>query len=203
MLAWHDAAMAQRGQDPIAKFIRWLDDAQRAKIPNYDAMAFATAARGGKTSVRFVLLKRFDERGFVFFTDARSRKGRELRGNPHGSLALYWQPKGRQVRVEGRVEEVTPAEADAYWSTRPRQSQLAASVSHQSARLRSRTELLTRFARLARKLKGREILRPLVWTGFRVRPNTIEFWVHRSHRLHDREIYVRHGRVWRRDLLQP
>src|ERR1700674_5419334 len=134
------AAMARHSHDPIAKFIRWFDDARRARIPNYEAMALATVARSGRTSVRFVLLKGIDQRGFMFFTDARSRKGRELRGNPHGSLALYWQPKGRQVRVGGRVEEVTPAEADAYWPTRPRQSQLAASASHQSARLRSRAE---------------------------------------------------------------
>jgi pyridoxine/pyridoxamine 5'-phosphate oxidase len=93
------AAMARHSHDPIAKFIRWLEDARRARIPNYEAMALATAARSGKTSVRFVLLKGIDQRGFMFFTDARSRKGRELRGNPHGSLALYWQPKGRQVRA--------------------------------------------------------------------------------------------------------
>ena len=102
------AAMARHGDDPIAKFIRWLEDARRARIPNYEAMALATVARSGRSSVRFVLLKGIDQRGFMFFTDARSRKGRELRGNPHGSLALYWQPKGRQVRVEGRVEEITP-----------------------------------------------------------------------------------------------
>src|SRR5713226_10517057 len=144
------AAMARHGHDPIAKFIRWLEDARRARIPNYEAMALATAARSGKSSVRFVLLKGIDQRGFMFFTDARSRKGRELRGNPHGSLALYWQPKGRQVRVEGRIEEITPAEADAYWPTRPRQSQLAATASHQSAPLHSRAELLARFARLVR-----------------------------------------------------
>jgi pyridoxamine 5'-phosphate oxidase len=195
--------MARRGHDPIAKFIRWLDDARRVKIPNYEAMALATAARDGRTSVRFVLLKGIDERGFVFFTDARSRKGRELRGNPRASLALYWQRKGRQVRVEGRVEEVTPAEADAYWSTRPRQSQLAACASYQSARLRSRAELLARCARLARKFKDREIPRPPSWTGFRVRPDAVEFWTHREHRLHEREIYYRRGRGWRRDLLQP
>jgi len=196
-------AMAQHGPDPIAKFIRWLEDARRARIPNYEAMALATAARSGKTSVRFVLLKGIDQRGFTFFTDARSRKGRELRGNPRVSLALYWQPKGRQVRVEGRVKEITFAEADAYWSTRPRQSQLAASASHQSARLRSRAELLARFARLARKFRGREVPRPPLWTGFRVRPDAIEFWTHREHRLHDREIYLRHGRGWQRDQLQP
>jgi pyridoxamine 5'-phosphate oxidase len=140
--------------------------------------------------VRFVLLKGVDEHGLVFFTDARSRKGRELLGNPRASLALYWQPMGRQVRVEGRVEEVTPAEADAYWSTRPRQSQLAASASQQSARLHTRTELLARCARLARKFRGREVPRPRYWTGFRVRPDVIEFWTHREHRLHDREIYL-------------
>jgi pyridoxamine 5'-phosphate oxidase len=196
------ANMVQRS-DPIAKFIRWLDDARRARIPNYEAMALATAASGGRTSVRFVLLKGIDERGFVFFTDARSRKRRELCGNPHASLAIYWQPKGRQVRVEGRVEEVAPAEADAYWPTRPRQSQLAASASHQSARLRSRAELLARFARLARKFRGREVPRPPLWTGFRVRPEAIEFWTHREHRLHDRQIHLRHGRGWRRHLLQP
>ena len=195
--------MAQRSHDPIAKFIRWLNDARRLGIQNYEAMALATAARGGKTAVRFVLLKTIDARGFVFFTDARSRKGRELQGNPRASLALYWQPKGRQVRVEGSVKEVTPQEADVYWTTRPRQSQLAASASYQSARLHSRAELLGRCARLAGKLRGREVPRPSWWTGFRVRPDVIEFWTHREHRLHDREIYVRRGREWRRSLLQP
>jgi pyridoxamine 5'-phosphate oxidase len=195
--------MVQRSHDPIAKFIRWLDEARRLRIPNYEAMALATAVRGGKTSVRFVLLKGIDERGFVFFTDARSRKGHELGGNPRASLALYWQPKGRQVRVEGGVQEVSPEEADAYWATRPRQSQLAASASYQSAQLHSRAELLGRYSRLARKLRGQEVPRPSWWTGFRVRPDVIEFWIHREHRLHDREIYRRRGREWRRNLLQP
>lgn len=195
--------MAQSRHDPITKFIRWLDEARRLRIPNYEAMALATALRGGKTSVRFVLLKGIDERGFVFFTDARSRKGHELSGNPRASLALYWQPKGRQVRVEGSVQEVSPEEADAYWATRPRQSQLAASASYQSAQLHSRAELLARYSRLARKLRNQEVPRPPWWTGFRVRPDVIEFWIHREHRLHDREIYRRRGREWRRNLLQP
>lgn len=195
--------MAQSRHDPITKFIRWLDEARRLRIPNYEAMALATAVRAGKTSVRFVLLKGIDERGFVFFTDSRSRKGHELRGNPRASLALYWQPKGRQVRVEGGVQEVSPEEADAYWATRPRQSQLAASASYQSAQLHSRAELLARYSRLARKLRNQEVPRPPWWTGFRVRPDVIEFWIHREHRLHDREIYRRRGREWRRNLLQP
>ncbi len=138
------AAMTRHGHHPIAKFIRWLENARHMRIPNYEAMALATAARGGRTSVRFVLLRESTSAASCFSPDARSRKGRELRGNPRASLALYWQPKGRQVRVEGRVEEVTPAEADAYWPTRPRQSQLAASTSHQSARLSSRAELFAR-----------------------------------------------------------
>jgi pyridoxamine 5'-phosphate oxidase len=195
--------MAHSRHDPIVKFIRWLDEARRLGIPNSEAMALATAGRSGKTAVRFVLLKGIDERGFVFFTDARSRKGRELRGNPRASLALYWQPKGRQVRVEGSVREVSSEEADVYWATRPRQSQLAASASYQSARLHSRAELLGRYSQLARKLRGREVPRPSWWTGFRVRPDVIEFWIHREHRLHDREIYRRRGRAWRRNLLQP
>jgi pyridoxamine 5'-phosphate oxidase len=195
--------MAQRSPDPIVKFIRWLNEARRLRIPNYEAMALATALRSGKSAVRFVLLKGIDERGVVFFTDARSRKGRELRGNPRASLALYWQPKGRQVRIEGSVQEVTSQEADDYWATRPRQSKLAASASYQSARLHSRAELLGRCIRLARKLRGREVPRPSWWTGFRVRPEVMEFWTHREHRLHDREIYRRRGRGWRRYLLQP
>ncbi|MGA2409813.1 MAG: pyridoxamine 5'-phosphate oxidase [Candidatus Binataceae bacterium] len=195
--------MARTGQDPIVKFIGWLEDARRAKIPNYEAMALATAAADGKTSVRFVLLKGIDERGFVFFTDARSRKGHELRDNPRASLAFYWHPKGRQVRAEGKVEQVTPAEADTYWPTRPRQSQLAAIASHQSTRLRSRAELLERCAALARKFKDNEVPRPRYWTGFRVRPDAIEFWTHQEHRLHERELYQRRARGWRCELLQP
>jgi len=153
--------------------------------------------------VRFVLLKGVDERGFIFFTDARSRKGRELQANAHASLALYWEAKGRQVRIEGSVRRVTSQEADIYWKTRPRQSQLAASASFQSGPLHSRADLLGRFARLDKKFRNREVPRPSWWTGFRVRPDSIEFWTHREHRLHYREIYRRRGREWRYDLLQP
>ena len=192
-----------RSHDPIAKFIRWLDDARGLKIPNYEAMALATTADGGQPSVRFVLLKGIDQRGFVFFTDSRSRKGRELNANPRASLAFYWQPNGRQVRVEGGVEQVAPSETDEYWSTRPRRSQLAASASYQSARLRSRASLLARVTRLASKVRGREVPRPSEWLGFRLRPDAIEFWTHREHRLHDRELYLRRGNNWRRELLQP
>jgi pyridoxamine 5'-phosphate oxidase len=192
-----------RSRDPIAKFIRWLDDARGLEIPNHEAMALATAGPDGRPSVRFVLLKRIDRRGFVFFTDSRSRKGRELRANPRASLAFYWQPNGRQVRVEGRVEEISSSEADEYWSTRPRQSQLAASASFQSAPLGSRALLLARVRTLAIRLRGREVARRHEWRGFCLRPDTIEFWTHREHRLHERELYIRKGSNWQRGLLQP
>jgi pyridoxamine 5'-phosphate oxidase len=196
-------AVGQHRRDPIAKFVRWLNDARALQIPNYEAMALATADRGGRPTVRFVLLKGIDQRGFLFFTDSRSRKGRQLRANPRASLAFYWQPNGRQVRVEGRVEEVASSEADEYWSTRPRQSQLAASASFQSAPLRSRASLLARVAKLVTKHRGREVPRPHEWSGFRLRPDAMEFWTHRERRLHDREIYIRRGNEWRRGLLQP
>jgi pyridoxamine 5'-phosphate oxidase len=195
--------MARLRHDPIAKFIRWLDDARRLEIPNYEAMALATVGQGGQPSVRFVLLKGIDQRGLVFFSDSRSRKGRELRANSRASLVFYWQPNGRQVRADGQVEEVAPSEADAYWSTRPRRSQLAATASYQSARLRSRASLLARVTSFSRKLKGREVRRPHYWRGFRLSPDVIEFWTHREHRLHDREIYFRGASNWRRELLQP
>ena len=192
-----------RGADPVLKLSRWLDDARRLNLPNYEAMALATADAKGRPSVRFVLLKGIDQRGLVFFTDSRSRKGRELSANPLAALVFYWQPNGRQVRIEGSIEEVASLEADEYWSTRPRQSQLAASISFQSAPLRSRSVLLARMTKLGRKLKGREVPRPRGWLGYRLRPNAIEFWTHREHRLHDREVYVRRGSNWRRQLLQP
>jgi pyridoxamine 5'-phosphate oxidase len=199
----HHLLMAPSAPDPIRKFIRWFDDAQRAKIPTYEAMALATADSSGKTSVRFVLLKKVDDQGFVFFTDNRSHKGRDLRANSHAALAFYWDLKRRQVRVEGKVEEVSAAESDAYWPTRPRQSRIAANASHQSAPLRSRAKLLAECARLNRKFRRQEVPRPSYWIGYRVRPDAIEFWTHRDHRLHEREIYLRRPRGWQRGLLQP
>ena len=187
---------------PIAKFIRWLDDARRDGIPNYEAMALATMA-DGRPSVRLVLLKAVDERGVVFCTDSRSRKGRELRDNAQAAVAFYWQRQGRQVRMEGRVEQVTAEEAESYWATRPRRSQLAARASRQSAPLRSRALLLARVAQIAAQSRGRAVARPDFWAGFRICPDIIEFWTHREHRLHDREVYVRHGDQWRRGMLQP
>ncbi len=189
--------------DPIARFQRWFNEARRARIPLHNAMALATADRRGRPSVRFVLLKHCNHRGFVFYTSVTSKKGRELRENPYASLVFYWHPTGKQVRIDGRVEKVSAEEADMYWATRPRQSRLAALASKQSATLGSRRDLLAAMKRLRQKFKGKEIPRPPGWTGFRLFPDAIEFWMHREHRLHQRELFVRMQRGWKRRLLQP
>jgi len=168
-----------------------------------EATVLATADSQGRPSARFVLLKDVDERGFVFFTDARSRKGRELHDNPRAALVSYWHTSGWQVRIEGIVEPVSPAEADAYWITRPRASRLAAASSKQSAPLGRRRDLIARVARLRRRLAGRAVPRPRYWTGFRVVPERVEFWTLRAHRLHERELFVWKRGVWKKTLLQP
>lgn len=189
--------------DPIARFQRWFSQAQHAGAAKPEAMALATADAKGRPSVRIVLLKRVDARGFVFFTNVGSRKGQELSANPRAAATLHWDIIGKQVRIEGRVEPVSAAEADAYWVTRPRESQLAALASHQSAELVSRTSLLVLWKELRRKYRDQPVPRPLGWTGFRIVPEAIEFWTHREHRLHERELFVRIRNAWSRKLLQP
>jgi len=189
--------------DPIARFRRWFAAAERAKLPQPEAMALATADRRGRPAVRVVLLKHADADGFVFYTNARSRKGRELAANPWASLVFHWQPLGRQVRVEGRVTMVSPAEADAYWSTRPRESQLGGAASDQSAPIASRAALLRRWRQLARRYRDDSVPRPPHWTGFRVVPTAIEFWTLRPYRMHDRELFTRTRSGWRVTRLQP
>lgn len=189
--------------DPLVQFRRWFRAAQRTGMPLPEAMALATADAKGRPSVRFILLKDCDEHGFVFYGNAVSRKGRELRANPRASVAFYWDPTKRQVRVEGGIEEVTAEEADAYWATRPRDSCLAAVASRQSALLSDHAALTVRWRRLRRRYEGRDVPRPHGWTGFRIIPDAIEFWTLREHRLHDRELFTRTRSGWRRQLLQP
>jgi pyridoxamine 5'-phosphate oxidase len=189
--------------DPITRFQRWFAAARRAGVELAEAMTLATADRRGRPAARMVLLKHADADGFVFYTNGRSRKGLELAANPRAALVFHWQLLGRQVRVEGRVERVDPADADAYWATRPRASQLGAVASAQSAPIGTRARLMARWQALRRRYSHLPVPRPPHWTGYRVVPDSIEFWAHREHRMHDRELFTRTRRGWRRTLLQP
>ncbi len=184
--------------DPLRQFERWHEEAGRG-----DAVALATATEQGAPSVRMVLLKGADERGFVFHTSYEGRKARELAENPHGALLFYWQEPGRQVRIEGQVERVDPQESEAYFRTRPRGGQLAAWTSHQSEPIGSRKELEERFAELQARFEGDDVPMPPHWGGFRLVPETYEFWEHRDNRMHDRFRYRRTGDAWRTERLSP
>lgn len=195
--------MAANQRDPMALFERWLAQARRSGMPQPETMALATSDRRGRTSVRFVLLKDSGGDGMVFYTNALSRKGKDLAANPRAALAFWWDRIGKQVRAEGRVVRVSDREADAYWKTRPRLSRLAARVSRQSEPIASRERLSSKMKVLTHRLVGKEVPRPRYWTGFRLIPDTMEFWKMRAHRLHEREVFVRNGGGWKRTLLQP
>lgn len=177
--------------DPLAWFKVWYDEAIAAGTPNPDALIVATADAEGNPSVRFVLLKGADERGFTFYTNTESRKGRELRARPRAALCFYWREISRSVRLEGSVEEVGAAEADAHFNSRARMSRLAAIASDQSRPLESRDVLEERMRQLQERYRDVEPPRPRNWSGYRVRPETYEFWRSRPNRLHDRWLYTR------------
>ena len=191
-------------RDPHVQFERWFADARAGGVAAPEQMALATASRAGIPSVRMVLLKGHDERGFVFFTNRSSRKGRELGENPHGAGAFYWEPPHRQVRIEGKVETISEDESSAYFHTRPRESRVSAWASPQSEPLRSRDELERLVADAERRFVDVEdVPLPPFWGGYRVVPETIELWTHRDDRLHERVRYERDGAGWRRALLAP
>lgn len=189
--------------DPIRKFKSWFSHAKRSGIELAENCALATADLRARPSVRYVLLKDVDADGFTFYTNAESRKGRELKANPQAALAFYWHEADRQVRVEGRITQVSEAEADAYWDARPRESQLASLASRQSRTVRSRAALAAEVKRLQRKYDGEAVPRPERWTGYRLKPARIEFWTRREPRLHHREAFTRTRGQWRMDILQP
>jgi pyridoxamine 5'-phosphate oxidase len=186
--------------DPLRQFSRWFDEASGG-VSMPEAMALATATADGRPSVRMVLLKGFDERGFSFYTGYESRKGRELAENPRAALLFHWP--GRQVRIEGSVERLSPAESDAYFASRPRASRLSAIASRQSETVRDREELEARVADLDKAYADADPPRPDRWGGYRLVPGTYELWQHRDDRLHDRLRYRRDGRSWIVERLAP
>jgi pyridoxamine 5'-phosphate oxidase len=189
--------------DPIARFTRWFRQEIAAGTNSPETMALATCGSDGIPSVRYVLLKHADERGFCFYTDVRSLKGLQIVQNPHAALAFYWPRRGRQVRIDGPVEKMTAQEADEYWATRPIASRFSASASYQSHPLKNREELIARVARLRRDFKSKAPARPNYWLGLRVVPKRIEFWVRAPFRLHRRELFLPKAGQWRKTLLQP
>jgi len=188
---------------PIDQFLTLLARAKAAGEPLAEAMALATADAAGNPSVRMVLLKGADERGFVFFTNLESRKARELHDRARAALCFHWALIEEQVRVEGPVEPLSGEEADAYFHTRPRGSQLGAWASKQSQPLDSRETLVARVAEEEKRFEGKEVARPPFWSGFLLRPERIEFWSGQPDRLHDRFVYSREGDSWGRQRLYP
>ena len=189
--------------DPLALCSAWLAEAATSEPDVPTAMALATADAAGAPSVRMVLLKEIDDRGFVFYTNLESRKGCELEANPRASLCLHWKSLGRQVRIDGAVERVEDAEADAYFASRPRDAQIGAWASAQSRPIEGRFRLEKAVAKYAAKFAIGTVARPRHWSGFRVIPERVEFWRHKPSRLHERVLYARSGGGWTRQRLYP
>jgi pyridoxamine 5'-phosphate oxidase len=189
--------------DPFALFDAWYAEARQTEVNDSNAMALATVGADGQPSVRMVLLKGHDPRGFVFYTNLNSRKARELIDTPKAALLFHWKSLRRQVRIEGVVSGVAEAEADAYFATRGRDSQLGAWASDQSQPLPSRDVFEAQCEEMQARFEGQDVPRPPHWSGFRVTPARIEFWQDRAHRLHERRLFTRDGDGWGEGLLYP
>ncbi|BCX12634.1 MAG: pyridoxine/pyridoxamine 5'-phosphate oxidase [Thermosynechococcus sp.] len=193
---------SEAAEDPIEQFRLWFTEAVNAELPEPNAMTLATVGLDGMPAARLVLLKEVDDRGFVFFTNYRSRKGRELAAHPKAALVFWWAELERQVRIEGNVEQISAAESDAYFQSRPLGSRWGAWASQQSEVLESYAELEARLAAVEARY-GENVPRPEHWGGYRVLPTLIEFWQGRPNRLHDRLCYRRQGDHWQRVRLYP
>ena len=191
------------GGDPLPLFGAWFQDAVSGGLILPESMALATATREGKPSVRLVLLKEFDEHGFVFFTNYESRKAEELEANPQAALVFHWPLLQRQVRLEGMAHKISKEESEAYFRTRPRGSQIGAWASKQSLPMASRRTLEERVKEFEGRMKDQDVPLPPFWGGYRLAPESIEFWQGRANRLHDRILYVREGDGWNRVRLYP
>ena len=198
-----DASSALPAGDPFALFDAWFAEAREAEPNDANAMALATASVDALPSVRMVLLKEHGPDGFVFYTNAHSRKGEEIRSNPNAALLFHWKSLRRQIRIEGALDEVSSAQADAYFHSRARVSQLGSAASDQSRPLPDRQTYLDRVEDLARRYPEGDVPRPPHWTGYRLRPDAIEFWLDRPGRLHDRRRFVRSESGWTSTLLYP
>ena len=193
---------ADADPDPLRQFAAWFGDAERSAVQVPEAAALATASADGAPSARMVLVKDFGERGFVFYSNYESRKGRELEANPRAALLFYWDSLRRQVRIEGDVERLAGEESSAYFQTRPLGARLSAWASRQSEVVESR-DALERAVEELRAQAGEELAPPPYWGGYMLRPSVFEFWQHRDDRLHDRLRYRRDGAVWVRERLAP
>ena len=191
------------GRDPVRLFRRWFDEALVADLHEPNAMTVATATADGRPSARAVLLKGYDERGFVFYTNYEGAKARQIEENPRVAVLFYWGELERQVRIEGRAERVSVEESNAYFDSRPRGSQLGAWASEQSRAVPDRATLEERSRAVEAEYEGREVPRPPHWGGYRVSPESYEFWQGRENRLHDRIAYHREDGGWRIERLQP
>jgi pyridoxamine 5'-phosphate oxidase len=188
---------------PFALFATWMEDARETEPNDPNAMTLATVSAAGQPSARIVLLKDWDQTGFVFYTNTQSSKGEDIAANPSVALLFHWKSRLRQIRIEGQASSVTPDEADAYYATRPRVSRLGAWASDQSRPLTDRAILEGRVAELETRYPGADIPRPPYWSGYRVAPARFEFWQDMPFRLHDRTVFTRDGTAWQQTKLFP